>query len=210
MLQKALDLLAKSRRETKRLQEALREQMEITRELKEAVAKQEQTVHEMGKQMVEIKEQMTQELQRAREQLETIATNATDGPQRSYADVTRLTPFLPHNDSRTVAAPPNPTDVFYCTIDVSRLEEDEARLSAGTIRATIQYNTIYYARRLILADRALTCMISECSRQASAPKIPQPTLSLFNQIFLNNPICQSLQMKLRLFLPFRPSRTTQN
>ncbi|GKU07518.1 unnamed protein product, partial [Fusarium langsethiae] len=138
MLQKALDLLAESRRETKRLQEALKEQMEMTRELKEAVAKQEQTVHEMGKQMVEMKEQMTEELQRAREQLETIATNATDGPQRSYADVTRLTPFLPHNDLRTLAAPPNPTDVLYCTIDVSRLGEDEARLSAGTIRATVE------------------------------------------------------------------------
>ncbi|EXM12452.1 hypothetical protein FOTG_19047 [Fusarium oxysporum f. sp. vasinfectum 25433] len=138
MLQKALDLLAESRRETKRLQEALKEQMEMTRELKEAVTKQEQTVHEMGKQMVEIKDQMTEELQRVREQLETIVTNAMDGPQRSYADVTRLTPFLPHNDSRNLAAPPNPTDVLYCTIDVSRLGEDETRLSAGTIRATVE------------------------------------------------------------------------
>jgi hypothetical protein len=33
MLQKALDLLAESRRETKRLQEALREQMEMTKDL---------------------------------------------------------------------------------------------------------------------------------------------------------------------------------
>ncbi|GKU05935.1 unnamed protein product [Fusarium langsethiae] len=138
MLQKALDLLAESRRETKRLQEALKEQMEMTKELQEAVAKQEETMHEMGKQMVEMKERMTEELQRAREQLETIATNAMDGPQRSYADVARLTPFLPHNDSRTLAAPPNPIDVFYCTIDVSRLGEDEARLSAGTIRATVE------------------------------------------------------------------------
>ncbi|RKK45061.1 hypothetical protein BFJ69_g18273 [Fusarium oxysporum] len=138
MLQKALDLLAESRRETKRLQEALKEQMEMTRELREAVAKQEETVHKMGKQMMEIKDQMTEELQRVREWLETIVTNAMDGPQRSYADVTRLTPFLPHNDSRTLAAPPNPTDVLYCTIDVSRLEEDEARLSAGTIRATVE------------------------------------------------------------------------
>ncbi|KAF5710826.1 hypothetical protein FMUND_9322 [Fusarium mundagurra] len=85
MLQKALDLLAESRRETKRLQEALKEQMEMTRELKEAVAKQEETVHEMGKQMVEIKDQMTEELQRVREQLETIVANAMEGPQRSYA-----------------------------------------------------------------------------------------------------------------------------
>ncbi|RKL22256.1 hypothetical protein BFJ72_g14711 [Fusarium proliferatum] len=137
MLQKALDLLAESRRETKRLQEALKEQMEMTRELKEAVAKQEETVHEMGKQMMEIKDQMTEELQRVREQLETIAANAADGPQRSYADVTRLTPFLPHNDSRTLAAPPTPIDIPYCTIDVSRLE-DEARLSPGTIRAIVE------------------------------------------------------------------------
>ncbi|CVL13569.1 uncharacterized protein FPRN_06958 [Fusarium proliferatum] len=110
----------------------------MTKELKDAVAKQEKPVHEMGKQMVEIKEQITEELQRVCEQLETIATNAMDGPQRSYTDVTRLTPFLPHNDPRTLAAPPNPTDVLYCTIDVSRLGEDEARLSAGTIRATVE------------------------------------------------------------------------
>src|SRR6478609_7599917 len=108
MLQKALDLLAESRRETKRLQEALKEQMEMTRELREAVAKQEETVHELGKQMMEIKDQMPEELQRVREQRETIVTNAGDGPQRAYADVTRLTPFLPHNDSRTLAAPPSP------------------------------------------------------------------------------------------------------
>ncbi|KAI7761672.1 hypothetical protein LZL87_014383 [Fusarium oxysporum] len=81
MLQKALDLLAESRRETKRLQEALKEQMEMIRELREAVAKQEEIVHEIGKQMVEIKEQMTEELQRVREQFETITTNALDGPQ---------------------------------------------------------------------------------------------------------------------------------
>jgi hypothetical protein len=37
MLQKALDLLAESRRVTKRLHEALKDQMEITRELKEAI-----------------------------------------------------------------------------------------------------------------------------------------------------------------------------
>ncbi|KAK7582896.1 hypothetical protein V3481_012192 [Fusarium oxysporum f. sp. vasinfectum] len=62
MLQNALDLLGGSRRETKRLQEALNEQIEITRELKEAVAKQEETVHEMGKKMVEIKERTTEEV----------------------------------------------------------------------------------------------------------------------------------------------------
>ncbi|EGU72236.1 hypothetical protein FOPG_19740 [Fusarium oxysporum f. sp. conglutinans race 2 54008] len=110
--------------------------MEMTRELKEAVAKQGETVHEMCKQMVEIKDQLAEELQRVLEQLETIAANATDRSQRSYTDVTRH-PFLPHDDSWTLAAPPNPTDVLYCTIDVSRLE-DEAGLSAGTILATME------------------------------------------------------------------------
>ncbi|KAJ4168398.1 hypothetical protein NW754_002270 [Fusarium falciforme] len=86
MLQKALDLLGESRRETKWLKEALKEQMETTRELKEIVKRQEATVQEMGRQVVEIKKQMTEELQQAREQLETIATNTTDcqglGPNR--------------------------------------------------------------------------------------------------------------------------------
>ncbi|EXL63590.1 hypothetical protein FOPG_20136 [Fusarium oxysporum f. sp. conglutinans race 2 54008] len=110
--------------------------MEITRELKEAVAKQGETVHDMGKPMVEIKDQMAQELQRVLEQLETIAANATDRSQRSYTDATRR-PFSPHDDSWTLAAPPNPTDVLYCTVDVSRLE-DEAGLSARTILATME------------------------------------------------------------------------
>ncbi|KNB15793.1 hypothetical protein FOXG_14178 [Fusarium oxysporum f. sp. lycopersici 4287] len=88
-LQKALDLLEKSRKGAKRLQEVLKEQMEITRELKEAVAKQEETVHDMGKPTVEIKDQMAEEVQSVHEQLETIAANAKGGPQRSYSDVTR-------------------------------------------------------------------------------------------------------------------------
>ncbi|KAJ0127282.1 hypothetical protein HZ326_29614 [Fusarium oxysporum f. sp. albedinis] len=56
ILQKALDLLGESRRETKRLQEALKEQIEMTRKLKEAVAKQEEIMHKRGKQIVQIKE----------------------------------------------------------------------------------------------------------------------------------------------------------
>ncbi|RKK11078.1 hypothetical protein BFJ66_g17328 [Fusarium oxysporum f. sp. cepae] len=43
----------------------------------------------MGKSMVEIKNQMAEEVQSVREQLETIAANAKGGPQRSYSDVTR-------------------------------------------------------------------------------------------------------------------------
>ncbi|KAG7403568.1 hypothetical protein Forpe1208_v016222 [Fusarium oxysporum f. sp. rapae] len=108
----------------------------MTRELKEAVAKQEETVHDIGKQMVEMRDQMAEELQRVLEQLETIAVSATDRSQRSYTDATRH-PFSPHDDSWTLAAPPNPTDVLYCTVDVSRLE-DEAGLSAGTILVTME------------------------------------------------------------------------
>ncbi|PNP57192.1 hypothetical protein FNYG_15279 [Fusarium nygamai] len=140
MLQKALALLGESRRETKRLQEALKEQMEMTSDPKEAVARHEETVQELGRQMVEIKEQMTEELQQVREQLETIATSATDGPQRSYADATRLTPFPLQVNSGTSnpAAPPSPIGALYCTIDVSRTEGDDARCSAGAIRTTVE------------------------------------------------------------------------
>ncbi|KAI8405773.1 hypothetical protein FOFC_13234 [Fusarium oxysporum] len=80
-----------SRRDTKWLQEALKEQMEMTRELTEVVAKQELTVHDMGKQMVKIKKNMAEKLQRVREQLETIVSNAAEKPQRSYPGVIRLT-----------------------------------------------------------------------------------------------------------------------
>ncbi|EXK24294.1 hypothetical protein FOMG_18971 [Fusarium oxysporum f. sp. melonis 26406] len=120
MLQKALDFLVESRRETKRLQEALKEQMEMTRELTEVVAKQELTVHEMGKQMVKIKKNMAEKLQRVREQIETIVSNAAEEPQRS-----------------TVPALTTAADVFYCTINASRIE-DEATASAGTIRVTVE------------------------------------------------------------------------
>ncbi|KAF5973804.1 reverse transcriptase, partial [Fusarium bulbicola] len=140
MLQKALDLLAESRRETKRLQEALREQMEMTRELQETVAKQGETMDEMGKQMAEMKEQMTEELQQVREQLETIATSATDGLQRSYTDVTRSSTSMPLTDPRTAALtiPRIPIDTLYCTIDTSRIEDENARPSAGLVRATVE------------------------------------------------------------------------
>ncbi|CZR49883.1 uncharacterized protein FPRO_16090 [Fusarium proliferatum ET1] len=133
MLQKALDLLAESRRETKRLQEALREQMEMTKELQETVAKQGETMDEM-------KEQMTEELQRVREQLETIATSTTDGPQRSYADVTRSSTSMPLTDPRTatLTIPQIPMDTLYCTIDTSRIEDENARPSAGSVRATVE------------------------------------------------------------------------
>ncbi|RKK89890.1 hypothetical protein BFJ68_g16601 [Fusarium oxysporum] len=90
MLQKALDFLVESRRETIRLQEALKEQMEMTRELTEVVAKQELTVHEMGKQMVKVKKNMAEKLQRVREQIETIVSYAAEEPQRSYPGVIRL------------------------------------------------------------------------------------------------------------------------
>jgi hypothetical protein len=140
MLQKALDLLGESRRETKRLQEALKEQIEMTKELKGVVARQEETMHEMGKQMVEIKDQMTGELQQLREQLETISTCATNGSQRSYADITRSIPLPLQDNSRTSipTAPPNPIDALYCTIDASRVEGDEARPLAGTIRTVVE------------------------------------------------------------------------
>jgi uncharacterized coiled-coil protein SlyX len=102
--------------------------MEMTKELNEAVAKQEETVHEMGKQMVEIKEQITEKLQRVREELETIATNATDGSQRSYADVTRLTPFMPQ---RLPEPQPRPLTRTPWTRPAARLTIQEQKMMPG-------------------------------------------------------------------------------
>ncbi|KAM5357659.1 hypothetical protein ACJZ2D_016047 [Fusarium nematophilum] len=90
MLQKVSDLLGETRRETKWLNEALREQIETTRELKDIFKIRGETMRAMDRQMVEIKHQMTEGLEHANEQLETIATNVTNGSQWSYADVSDI------------------------------------------------------------------------------------------------------------------------
>ncbi|KAF5973468.1 reverse transcriptase [Fusarium bulbicola] len=77
------------------------------------------------------------------------------GPTLSVVtDVTRFSTSTPQADARTatLTVPPIPTDTLYCTIDVSRIEGDEARPSAGTIRATVENEA-----RAELDNPALRC-----------------------------------------------------
>ncbi|EGU83133.1 hypothetical protein FOPG_18372 [Fusarium oxysporum f. sp. conglutinans race 2 54008] len=136
MLQKWLDLPGESHRETRRLQEALKRQMEIMRELLEAVAKQQETMDEM-------EEQMTEELQLVHEQLKTIVGIHLLHSSRSYAGVKRSSTCMPQAAPRTATSTVSliPTDTLYCTIDVLRIQDDDTRRLAGTIRATVENQT---------------------------------------------------------------------
>ncbi|EXL66686.1 hypothetical protein FOPG_17159 [Fusarium oxysporum f. sp. conglutinans race 2 54008] len=65
--------------------------------------------------------------------------SATDESRRSYAAVTRSSTCMPEAASGTATStvPLVPTiDTLYCTIDVSRIQYDDTRRLAGTIRAT--------------------------------------------------------------------------
>ncbi|KAG7403403.1 hypothetical protein Forpe1208_v016568 [Fusarium oxysporum f. sp. rapae] len=70
--------------------------------------------------------------------------SATDESQRSYAAVTRSSICMPQAAPKTATStfPLVPTvDAFYCTIDVSRIQDDDTRHLAGTIRATVENQT---------------------------------------------------------------------
>ncbi|KAJ0124163.1 hypothetical protein HZ326_31423 [Fusarium oxysporum f. sp. albedinis] len=136
MLQNWLDLPGEWHRETRRLQEALKRQMEIMGELLEAVAKQQETMDEMEK-------QMTEKFQLVHEHLKTIVGIHLLHSSRSYAGVKRSSTCMPQTAPRTATSTVSliPTDTLYCTIDVLRLQDDDTRRLAGTIRATVENQT---------------------------------------------------------------------
>ncbi|KAI8411515.1 hypothetical protein FOFC_08109 [Fusarium oxysporum] len=66
--------------------------------------------------------------------------SATDESQRSCAAVTRSSTCMPQATPKTATStvPLVPTaDTLHCTIDVSRIQDDDIRRLAGTIRATV-------------------------------------------------------------------------
>jgi hypothetical protein len=93
-----------------------------------------------------VKTQMTEELKQVHEQLDTITSSiasANTSPNPSYADVARTPPISLPSKVRTLTSfnttPSNFTDTLYCTIDTSRVVNDEGNgMSAGTIRATVE------------------------------------------------------------------------
>ncbi|PNH37118.1 hypothetical protein VD0004_g9657 [Verticillium dahliae] len=85
-----------------------------------------------------VTEQMTEQAQSIRGSAEAIATMVT-GQQRSepsYADIARMPPTSRlDNAGPGPTAPPGPTDVVFCTIDTSRIEdEQDEQLTPGAVR----------------------------------------------------------------------------
>ncbi|KZL86802.1 reverse transcriptase, partial [Colletotrichum incanum] len=136
MLQKALELLDESRKESQWLKEALKRQMEVAQ-------RQEEMIRDLSSKMDETTKQMNEELKLVREQLETIATNATQSPSLSYADVARSTPSSRPTNLRTLSSfdttPSNFSDTLYCTIDTSHAKSEAAeQMSVGSIRTMVE------------------------------------------------------------------------
>ncbi|RYP13221.1 hypothetical protein DL766_009878 [Monosporascus sp. MC13-8B] len=92
---------------------------------------------------------MTEELKQVHDRLDTIGSNPTlnnyanASPNRSYADIARTPPnSLPRNVvsiSSMGTTPSTMTDTFYCTIDTSRVaNENTDKISASAVRMTLE------------------------------------------------------------------------
>ncbi|KJZ69746.1 hypothetical protein HIM_10857 [Hirsutella minnesotensis 3608] len=135
MLQKALELLSESRRETQRLSRAIDAQNEI-------IFKQQQMIQEMDQQGKEMRD----ELRHIRAQLETLTTPASSlqsSPQMSYASAAGSSPRIQTMNQGNVPAAKSPrtaiSDSFYCTVDTSRVEEaNKSQAQIGSIRKAIE------------------------------------------------------------------------
>lgn len=93
--------------------------------------------------------QLSAELQRICEQLEDIQNSpalhasAQTSPQASYAEIARTPPTSQPSNIRTLSSmntiPKSFTDTLFCTIDTSRVaEENMDKTNAGTVRKTIE------------------------------------------------------------------------
>ncbi|KJZ70964.1 hypothetical protein HIM_09668 [Hirsutella minnesotensis 3608] len=137
MLEKALELLSESHRETQRLGRAIDAQNEI-------IFKQQQMIQEMDQQGKEMRDQ----LRHIRAQLEILATPASSlqsSPQMSYASAAGSSPRIQTMNRGNVIAAKSPrtavSDSLYCTMDTSRVEEaNKSQAQIGNIRKAIESN----------------------------------------------------------------------
>ena len=148
--QSALDLLGQYRAEFQGFKDAIKEQSEIIRtqqdtirELKEATQAQQNSIRDLTQRFEDTKQQMGHDLKRAHELLEAIAGSTPGTPPRSFADVTRSSPKpqpskvrMPPSGNTTASSL---ASEFYCTIDTSRVEENNRdRAQVGAIRQAIE------------------------------------------------------------------------
>ncbi|RKK10846.1 hypothetical protein BFJ65_g14842 [Fusarium oxysporum f. sp. cepae] len=99
------------------------------------------------KQAREEMQQAKEEISQMKEQLNTIAGSISSGaqtsPQPSYADVARTPPTSQPSNVRTLSSmrttPSSFTDTLFCTIDTSRVsEEDRGKAQVGEVRQAIE------------------------------------------------------------------------
>lgn len=144
LLQKVLELLGEYRAEFQGLKEALKEQKDIIynqqetiRNLEEIAERQQTTIRELSQRVEDSRQQTGNALKQACEQLEAIAASPPATPPRSFADVTRSSP--PPQPSHAQLPLSGNTNARYCTIDTSRVEEqDRDRAQLGAIRQAIE------------------------------------------------------------------------
>jgi hypothetical protein len=145
-----LVLLGQFRAEFQGLKTAIKEQSEIIRnqqdtirELKEATEAQQSYIQDMTHRFEDTQQQMAHDLKRTHDLLGAIAGSIPVTPPRSFADVTRLSPEPQPSNMRMPPSGNNRASSlageFYCTIDTSRVEENNReRAQIGAIRQAIQ------------------------------------------------------------------------
>ncbi|KAM3560567.1 hypothetical protein ARSEF4850_003610, partial [Beauveria asiatica] len=157
MFQKLVELLEKSHEETRELKEEMKELKQKVKEQTLAIAKQDELIGNLnnmatqqGSSIKELQQELreaTAELTEVRVQLETFAVAASrtagSSSQATYAEIARTPPGSAPSNIRTLSSgkttPSIATDMFYCTIDCSRVTvEDSSRVTAGGIRATLE------------------------------------------------------------------------
>ncbi|KAJ3453213.1 hypothetical protein MRS44_018868 [Fusarium solani] len=142
---KKADELRRSHEQATRQLKAMREQ--AARDLEQM---REQVMKELGRtqpQTAEELKQVKEEMKQVKEQLNTMAdsisSSAQTSPQPSYADVARTPPTSQPSNIRTLSSmrttPSSFTDTLFCTIDTSRVsEEDRGKAQVGEVRQAIE------------------------------------------------------------------------
>jgi hypothetical protein len=125
---------------------------DLSKRLKETQAELRELKQPVEKAMTEIervKTQSVEELKHVREKLDTImkcpalSPSVNTSPNPSYADVARTPPNSAPANLNSISSmgttPSTMTDTLYCTIDVSRVaNEDANKASAGAIRTAVE------------------------------------------------------------------------
>ena len=142
---KKADELRRSHEQATRQLKAMREQ--AARDLEQM---REQVMKELGRtqpQTAEELKQVKEEMKQVKEQLNTMAdsisSSAQTSPHPSYADVARTPPTSQPSNVRTLSSmrttPSSFTDTLFCTIDTSRVsEEDRGKAQVGEVRQAIE------------------------------------------------------------------------